>query len=290
MLTVRKIIFIPLIFSILAVLSGCNSSDEQVEVVSTPNDLTLFQSAKTKWDSQSGQFYTIQSQRFCECVAEMSAQMKISVSENLILSAFDVVSDAVISNQVREEIYTVDGLFALIEKAIADGTSIEVTYNEEFGYPETVKIDLEKLAVDGGLHVHLSDLEIKNSLLALDNVTWALKSFGSIAGPQPIIENTNISLSIDMHNMQLSGFGGCNSYLADFVLESKGTNMIISNIAITSLFCNEPENIMQQERSYIATLLQIQSFTFDNATLNLQAGTDSGLYFETAELATIRLD
>jgi hypothetical protein len=42
MFSVRKIIFPPLIFFILVVTSGCNSSDN--------NDLAALQSAKTKWD------------------------------------------------------------------------------------------------------------------------------------------------------------------------------------------------------------------------------------------------
>jgi heat shock protein HslJ len=278
--SIRKIIIFPFIFSIFIITTGCNSSNDVGEVGTTLNDLALFQSAKTKWDSHSGQFYTIQSQRVCECDPEMSAQMKISVSDNVIISAFDIGSDDVISKEIQEQIKTVDSLFALIEKAITDSVSIEVTYNEEFGYPETAKIDLEQLAVDGGLHITLSNLEIKESLLALDDVTWTLKSFDSIAGPQPIIENTNISLSIDMQNMQLNGMGGCNNYSADFVLDDANHNMTISNIISTQLACNEPGNIMQQEQRYFSILEQIQFFTFEKTTLNMVVGGDAGLNFE----------
>jgi heat shock protein HslJ len=278
--SIRKIIIFPFIFSIFIITTGCNSSNDVGEVGTTLNDLALFQSAKTKWESHSGQFYTIQSQRVCECDPEMSAQMKISVSDNVIISAFDIGSDDVISKEIQEQIKTVDSLFALIEKAITDSVSIEVTYNEEFGYPETAKIDLEQLAVDGGLHITLSNLEIKESLLALDDVTWTLKSFDSIAGPQPIIENTNISLSIDMQNMQLDGMGGCNNYSADFVLDDANHNMTISNIISTQLACNEPGNIMQQEQRYFSILEQIQFFTFEKTTLNMVVGGDAGLNFE----------
>ena len=292
--SVRKIIVVPLILSILTAISGCNSSDpssapnssdlnNQVDIPTTPNDLTLLQSAKTTWGSYSGQFYTIESQRFCNCVAEMSAQMKISVSDNVVLSAVDLVSDDVISKETLENIQTVDSLFRLIEKALAEGTSIEVTYNEEYGYPETAKIDLEQLAVDGGLYITLSNLQIKTSLLALDDVSWILKSFDSIAGPQPIIDNSTISLSIDMQNMQLVGVGGCNSYRADFVVDVAKNDISISNIISTEKACPEPENIMQQEQSYFATLAQIRFFTFDDASLNMVVGGDAGLHFVAAQ-------
>jgi hypothetical protein len=140
------------------------------EIGTTLNDLAVFQSAKTKWDNNSGRFYTIQSQFFCFCLAEMSAQMKISVSENSVLSAFDVDSKAVISTEIQQAIITVDSLFTLIENAIENNVSIDVTYNDVYGYPETAKIDLEQLAGDGGLHITLSNLEIKDSLLALDDI------------------------------------------------------------------------------------------------------------------------
>ena len=271
MFSVRKIIFLPLIFFILVVTSGCNSSDN--------NDLAALQSAKTKWDSQSAQFYTIQSQISCFCLAEATVQMRISVSDNLVLSAFDTNSDEVISKQAQKGIRTVDGLFSVIETAIADSISIEVIYNEVYGYPETAKIDVEQFTSDGGIHFTLSNLEIKESLLALDDITWMLGSFDSIAGPQPVIENSNISLSFDMANMQLNGMGSCNNYSADFVLDGANNDMIISNIISTEMACGEPANIMEQEQSYFAMLEQIRFFTFHKATLNMLVGGDAGLNF-----------
>jgi heat shock protein HslJ len=154
-----------------------------------------------------------------------------------------------------------------------------VIYNDEYGYPETAKIDLEKLAVDGGMHINFSNLEIKDSKLALDDVTWTLESFDSIAGPQPILENTNISLSFDMQNMQLNGVGGCNNYSADFVLDDKSHKITVSNIIMTEMACVEPDNIMQQEQNYLSILEQIRFFSFDNATLNMVVGGDAGLHF-----------
>jgi heat shock protein HslJ len=267
----------------LVTASGCNSSSELGDVGYQSSDLASLQSAQTKWDSHSAQFYTFQSQRSCECVTEMSAQMKISVSGNSVLSASDLDTDEGISKEIQEEIQeeikTVESLFAFIEKAIENSVSIEVTYNEEYGYPETSKIDFEQLIVDGGLHLTLSNLEIKDSLLALDDVSWTLESFDSIAGPQPVLENTNISLSIDMENKPFYGTRGCNNYSADFVLDDESHNMTISNVISTERACGEPESIMQQELNYFTILGLIRFFTFDNATLKMVAGGDAGLHF-----------
>ncbi|MEP1445871.1 MAG: DUF6174 domain-containing protein [Paraglaciecola sp.] len=274
---------IPIVLAVVANLAGCNGSSDKVEVAQVTSisetDQELLQSAKAKWESQSGQFYTIESQRFCECSAEVSSQIEISVSDDVVLSAFYVASKDAVSNEVQQEIQTVDDLFALIEKAIADEVSIDVTYNEEFGYPESAKIDLEQLAVDGGLHITFSDFEVKDSLLALEKVTWMVESFTTIAGPRPIIDGSNITLSVDMQNMQVSGLGGCNNYSADLVLDEKSSNISISNIVSTEMACNEPEDIMQQEQSYFATLSQVQYYSFDQTTLNMVVGGDSGLHF-----------
>ncbi|MGJ8694549.1 MAG: DUF6174 domain-containing protein [Thalassotalea sp.] len=273
----------------MAITSGCNSSSNAGnEINAIPSDtmstdLASLQSARTKWDSNSGAYYTMQSQRIFSWLPEMSALKKISVLDNSVLSAIDVNSGEVISKEVQQEIQTVDSLFALIEKAIEDDISIEVTYNAEYGYPEVTKIDVEQLAVDGGLHITLSNLEHQDSQSALDDVTWTLESFDSIAGPQAVIQNTNITLLFDMENMQLNGIGSCNNYSANFVLDSENHDLTISNVTSDTSWCEEPEKIMQQEQSYFTTLENIRFFTFEKATLNMVVGGNASLHFVAAQ-------
>jgi len=283
LLPVKKGLFFPLVLLLLTTISGCKSSSkEEVTIAAigeTPSELASLQSARIKWDNNSGQYYTIQSQRICECLPEISSQMKVSILDNSVLSAVDINSDELISKKIQDEITTVDDLFDLLEKAIDDNVSIDVTYNEEYGYPETTKINVEQLAVDGGLYITLSKLELQDSLTALDDVIWTLQSFDNIAGPQDIIKNTNITLSFDLENNQLSGVGSCNNYSADFVLDNVTHDITISNIMSDERWCDIPENIMQQEQYYFATLAEIRFFTFDKATLNMTVGADAGLHF-----------
>ena len=103
MFSITKIILFPLMLFILAVASGCNSADGEGGFSTSSNDLILLQNAKAKWDSQSPQFYTIQSHRSCECEDELSTQMNVSVSDNLVLSAIDIDTDEVISKEVQEK-------------------------------------------------------------------------------------------------------------------------------------------------------------------------------------------
>lgn len=293
-LPVVKNIMLPLILFILAAMSGCKSANEGPEIDNTSNglaslqnapgigdtsnELVSLQNARNKWRRHSGQYYMIQSQRICECLPEMSADMKISVLDNLVLSAVDINSDEVISKKTREQIITVENLFVLIEKAIEDNISVEVSYNEADGYPEIARIDVEQLAVDGGLYIKLSELVLHNSRSALDDVSWTLISFDSIAGTQPVIKNTQVTMSIDLETMQLSGNAGCNNYSADFVLDDESHNITISNVIRQEMWCDEPKNLMQQEQNYFATLALIRFFSFNKATLNIGVGGDAGLH------------
>ena len=272
--SVKEVIFFPLILSFLVFASGCNFSPS-----TTSTDLSSYQNAKAKWASHSGQYYTVNSQRFCECLPEVSAPIKMSVLNNSVLSVININSGEFASKEAQTAIKTVDDMFALIETAIEDDISTEISYNEEYGYPEAVKIDVEQLAVDGGLYITLSNLEFQDTQSALGDITWTLQSLDTIAGPQPVIENSNITLSIDMENMRLNGMGGCNNYNASFVLDNKNNGITVSNVISTKMACRKTKNIMQQEHNYFAILSKTQYFTFNKATLNMIVGGDAGLNF-----------
>ena len=54
--------------------------------------------------------------------------------------------------------YTVDDLFRLVETALSDGVDSSVTYDERWGHPVFVALDLDAIAVDGGLVLSVSNL------------------------------------------------------------------------------------------------------------------------------------
>ena len=291
----RKLCIVGLTVGLLFIFSGCGSSEDVTgvgNIVSSDNtaqppvqqeatDLELLQAARAKWDNQDGKFYTIDSQRFCFCIGELAAPMKVSVSDDAVLAAIGIESQQLISNDIQQEVKTVDSLFELIEKAITDQVLIEVEYNEEYGYPESAKLDLNAIASDGGLHITLSNLEIKESQVALGDVVWYLESFGSIAGPRPIIENSSVSLSFDSATSRIVGVGGCNDYSADIELDNKNQNITISNLSFTEKACDKPAGVMEQEQNFFATLQQVQFVNFDQNRLDMVVGGDAGLSFLT---------
>ncbi|MDH3249875.1 MAG: DUF6174 domain-containing protein [Acidimicrobiia bacterium] len=54
---------------------------------------------------------------------------------------------------------SIEGAFALIERALAQGTDVEVTFDRELGYPTDLWIDREARAYDGGIHLMFSAVE-----------------------------------------------------------------------------------------------------------------------------------
>lgn len=52
----------------------------------------------------------------------------------------------------------IDSMFQVIESAIADGRTVEASYDPELGYPTDLWIDQEARAYDGGTHLLISDL------------------------------------------------------------------------------------------------------------------------------------
>ncbi|MBW3666391.1 MAG: hypothetical protein KY394_02225 [Actinobacteria bacterium] len=53
---------------------------------------------------------------------------------------------------------TVDSLFDAVEKALADGSSVDVAYHPVLGYPEYIWIDREARVRDGGTHWLIHEL------------------------------------------------------------------------------------------------------------------------------------
>lgn len=54
--------------------------------------------------------------------------------------------------------YTVEDLFELVEASLRDGVESSVTYHEVWGHPVLMALDLDAIAVDGGLMLSVSNL------------------------------------------------------------------------------------------------------------------------------------
>ena len=91
-------------------------------------------------------------ERQCECPREWTGPIEVTVENQFVTSATFEGKPAPEGSAL-----TIDELFDLIEEAEARGVENEVSYHPDHGYPLTVRLDLDALAVDGGLSLDIVD-------------------------------------------------------------------------------------------------------------------------------------
>jgi hypothetical protein len=92
--------------------------------------------------------YTIDQVRMCFC-PEVGDAMRITVRSDTIASVVRISDGSTMSYPVTTYYLTVDSLFGIIRNPGTD--SLVVTYNETYGYPETLDVNPQLHPVDGGV-------------------------------------------------------------------------------------------------------------------------------------------
>lgn len=82
-----------------------------------------------------------------------------------------------------------------------------------------------------------------------------------------IIAGTHITVTFDA-NGGLTGFAGCNNYMANYTL-TQGTLSIGPGVS-TRKFCAQPEGLMAQETAYLQALETTAAYTITGNTLTLK--------------------
>jgi Family of unknown function (DUF6174) len=119
-------------------------------------------SALQTWDAQQPAQYSFTWRRSCECTTETTQPIRITVSGNAITSAVYVETQLPVSANVRDNLLTIDGVFAEIQQAIADGAfAVTVTYDQTSGAPLTVGVDYDERLADEELSLVISDLAVQ---------------------------------------------------------------------------------------------------------------------------------
>jgi hypothetical protein len=97
--------------------------------------------------------------RSCECTAEMSGPVIVSVRNGVVESRQYTQSGATVASRYADVFPAVEGLFTLIDDAIRNGTKpLTVEYDPALGYP--TRIALGDPAVDAPLYI-VSDLRAR---------------------------------------------------------------------------------------------------------------------------------
>jgi len=135
-------------FLLVAALGLAACSDSTTSP--TTHNLSL---AKLRWSQRDFHDYTYTSQRSCECVNVNP--IRVTVVHDTVQSAFDVTANAAVD---RALVSTIDGVFASIDKSLADNTPVDAEFDARLGYPVKVTYNAPAIPVDGGGYLFISNL------------------------------------------------------------------------------------------------------------------------------------
>jgi hypothetical protein len=97
---------------------------------------------KSKWESKGINNYRIKLKETCNCM--MNGTYLIIVKNNIVDTVMpDTNLFPEINRNQYDHVTTIDSLFKFIQYSITDNAEkLIVVYNEEWGYPEKIEIDM----------------------------------------------------------------------------------------------------------------------------------------------------
>ena len=110
--------------------------------------------------------------------------------------------------------------------------------------------------------------------LQLEDVTWALKSYGDEGNLIEALPDKETTLIFYSKDKSAGGNGGVNSYGGDYTLD--GSKITISNLIMTLMA--GPGPLMEQETKYFNILQSAQSYKIEGHSLKI-TGTEGVLVF-----------
>ena len=99
----------------------------------------------------------------------------------------------------------------------------------------------------------------------LDDTKWVLESYGEPGDLRAELDSTEITANFNGTTRQVTGSAGCNTYFSSY--EASGNELSFYDVANTEMYCDTPEGIMEQEREYLALLLDTTAFVVENDQL-----------------------
>ena len=134
--------------------SAVPTSTPVASPTASPEPLRADRLARTRWSTAGVSHYRFTFERLCLCPREWSGPTEVTVAHGLITSA-------TVEGQPAPQgaALTITDLFDEIQNALNHPVATVITYDEALGYPLDVQLDLDAIAVDGGLSLTITDFE-----------------------------------------------------------------------------------------------------------------------------------
>ena len=106
---------------------------------------------------------------------------------------------------------------------------------------------------------------------ALVDRVWILETYGEPDNLKSVLKDTEITITFDSGNRDMTGSAGCNSYFGEYEVAVNGLS-IPGPIAATEMACLEPEGVMEQENLYLTILESAESYQIQGDELRIDCG------------------
>jgi heat shock protein HslJ len=116
-------------------------------------------------------------------------------------------------------------------------------------------------------------LEFEGEEATLAGTSWEVISYNNgRGGVVSVIIGTELTAKFD-DDGTLSGSAGCNNYNTTY--EVDGENISIGQTAVTQMYCQDPEGIMEQEAEYLAALQSAATYKIEGDRMTMRTDSDS---------------
>jgi len=106
---------------------------------------------------------------------------------------------------------------------------------------------------------------------SLEDTRWILQSYGESDNSTGLLADTEITAEFISSSGTVEGSAGCNTYFSGY--EVDGSQVTIpGSIAVTEMYCMEPEGVMDQEQEYLTLLAAADSYQIDGNELQIHCG------------------
>ena len=125
-----------------------------------PNDLV---ENRAKWEAASsdGQSVSYTAQNSCFCPPDYTRPMNITEQNGKIVDATYADTVEAVPSYIRDGLLTMSERFDQLEAAyLNDAARIDVSYDQQYGYPSSVYIDESEMIADEETHYTIKDLEL----------------------------------------------------------------------------------------------------------------------------------
>lgn len=187
-----------------------SEADIQTLTDTTPSDAQeALNKNSQKWADSGIKNYSYEFQRSCFCLPDYTRPIKTTVENGDIKSSHYANGDQEsVPDQFKENKQSVNSLFDTIQKAIDNGSQVDVTYDSKTGMPTKIVIDIDQMLLDGGETItagKLQNLDKPNTNITLTgDQDSALKKHFNITPLESYIikdkdANSTLSVGDEVH-------------------------------------------------------------------------------------------